>query len=81
MSSCGPSCVAKGFASKKTLFALEQARAGDPKRVVVCESGIKSAKDIEQMQGVGYKVFLIGEALVTHPNPQAGLRELLQARR
>lgn len=50
------------------------AKIGD--KTAVCESGIKSRADIEIMSAVGYKVFLIGEALVTHPDPQAALQDL-----
>jgi indole-3-glycerol phosphate synthase len=45
--------------------------------VLVSESGIKSAHDIELMRPLGYNAFLIGEALVTHPDPQAGVAALL----
>ena len=45
--------------------------------VLVCESGIKTARDIELMRPLGYNAFLIGEALVTHSDPQAGLAALL----
>lgn len=58
----------------------EAAQRGDPTRVVVCESGIKSRNDIEVMSAVGYKAFLIGETLATHSDPDAGLQELLSLR-
>lgn len=48
-----------------------------PRPLMVCESGIKTAQDIERMKSVGYNAFLIGEALVTHPDPRSGLAELL----
>ncbi len=59
---------------------LAEARRGDPDRVVVCESGIKSRNDIEVMAAVGYKAFLIGESLATHSDPEAGLQDLLSLR-
>lgn len=59
---------------------LAEAQQGDPERVVVCESGIKSRNDIEIMAAVGYKAFLIGESLATHPDPKAGLQDLISFR-
>jgi len=59
--------------------ALGQAKSPTP--IMVCESGIKTAADIELMQGVGYNVFLVGEALVTHPDPEAAVRALITPKR
>lgn len=56
---------------------VRKARKRSPKPLMVCESGIKTREDIERMQGVGYNVFLIGEALATHKSPEAGLQNLL----
>jgi indole-3-glycerol phosphate synthase len=47
------------------------------RRLLVCESGIKSAADIEAMKKVGFSAFLVGEALVTKRDPESALRELL----
>jgi len=57
-----------------------QARRTDHPRILVCESGIKTAKDIENMTGVGYNAFLIGEALVSTPDPGQSLSTLIHAR-
>lgn len=56
---------------------VRKAAKKSPKPLMVCESGIKTRDDIERMQGVGYNVFLIGEALATHTSPEAGLQNLL----
>jgi indole-3-glycerol phosphate synthase len=46
-------------------------------RILVCESGVKDREDIEKMIKVGYKVFLVGESLVTSDNPEVALNLLL----
>lgn len=56
---------------------LSKAKGRTPAPVMVCESGIKSREDIERMQAVGYNVFLIGEALATHPDPKSGIQHLI----
>ena len=48
-----------------------------PVPLMVCESGIKVAADVELMQGVGYNVFLVGELLITHADPEAAVRTLI----
>ncbi len=45
--------------------------------VVVSESGIKNHQDILQLREAGVDAVLIGESLVTAPDAQAKLRELL----
>jgi indole-3-glycerol phosphate synthase len=46
--------------------------------VVVSESGIEGPKDIETLRKLGVHAVLIGEALVTAPDPARKLRELLE---
>lgn len=43
----------------------------------VAESGIRSAEDIRALRAGGYHAFLIGEALMRHPQPAAALALLL----
>jgi indole-3-glycerol phosphate synthase len=43
---------------------------------VVSESGIRSFTDISNLQSAGVNAFLVGEALVSSPDPEAKLREL-----
>ncbi len=42
----------------------------------VAESGIHSAADVKLLQGAGFQAFLVGERLMTAPNPAIALREL-----
>ena len=46
-------------------------------RLVVSESGIATRDDVTRLAGWGVDAFLIGEALVTSPEPGAKLREFL----
>ena len=48
-----------------------------PGRLVVSESGIKTRKDMQQLQEWGVNAALIGEALMTSPDIAAKMRELL----
>ena len=43
----------------------------------VAESGFKSAEELRRLREAGYHAFLVGERLVTSPDPEAALRELL----
>ena len=47
--------------------------------VAVAESGIGSAADMQRLRGLRYDAFLIGERLVTQPDPGAALAHLLEA--
>jgi indole-3-glycerol phosphate synthase len=56
---------------------LETAAAELPRDVVaVAESGIRTHADLERLSGLGYGAFLVGERLITRPDPGAALREL-----
>ena len=56
---------------------LERAASLLPPGVVaVAESGIKTSADIERLSAAGYHAFLVGERLITQPDPGAALREL-----
>lgn len=44
----------------------------------VAESGIKQAADIRRLGAAGYHAFLVGERLITQPDPGAALQELRQ---
>ncbi len=45
-------------------------------RFLICESGIKSRKDVEEFMEIGIDTFLIGEAIVRKPDPSSFIREL-----
>ena len=44
--------------------------------VAVAESGLRDAGDIRRLAGIGYRAFLVGERLITQPDPGAALRML-----
>ncbi len=46
--------------------------------VLVSESGIHTAEDIQRLTACGIKAFLVGETLMRAPSPGQKLRELLQ---
>jgi indole-3-glycerol phosphate synthase len=46
-------------------------------RLLVAESGIRTADDAKRMQAAGVDAILVGEALMREPDPGAGLRRLL----
>ncbi|MHC4480854.1 MAG: indole-3-glycerol phosphate synthase TrpC [Planctomycetota bacterium] len=48
-----------------------------PETTVVAESGVSTRADIERLQALGVHAVLIGEALVTAPDPAAKIRELM----
>ncbi|MDE3154536.1 MAG: indole-3-glycerol phosphate synthase TrpC [Acidobacteriota bacterium] len=45
--------------------------------VAVSESGLRSASDLQQLRGAGYHGFLLGERLMTSPDPGSALKALL----
>ncbi len=47
--------------------------------VIVAESGIQTADDVRRMQALGVHALLIGESLMTAPDPAAKVRELFAA--
>ncbi len=48
-----------------------------PGVLMVSESGIGSARDIQRLREAGYQAFLVGEHLMKSPDPAAALRALL----
>lgn len=46
-------------------------------RLAVAESGLKMAADIGELFGLGYRGFLVGEALLKSASPGAALRQLI----
>jgi len=59
------------------LQVLDAAAALLPESVTtVAESGIRTPEDIARLSAAGYKAFLVGERLITQPDPGAALRKL-----
>lgn len=56
--------------------SLELAQYIPPSMLKVSESGIRTREDVLLLKGHGYNAVLVGEALVTAPDPGAKLREL-----
>jgi indole-3-glycerol phosphate synthase len=50
-----------------------------PDRVMLSESGLQNAKSLRYLRALGFRGFLIGEALMRAKNPEAALRDLLGA--
>jgi indole-3-glycerol phosphate synthase len=48
-------------------------------RVVVAESGLRSRADLARLEAAGIDAFLVGEALVSRPDPGAALAELTRS--
>ncbi len=46
-------------------------------RTLVSESGIRTRADVERLEGMGVKGVLVGETLVTAPDPATKIKELL----
>ena len=48
-------------------------------RIMISESGLRSAKSLCHLQALGFRGFLIGEALMRATDPEAALRDLIAA--
>ena len=64
-------------------FQVDTARAERVAKVLpasvtrVAESGIENREDVLRLAGAGFDAILVGEALVTSPDPEAAVRALL----
>ena len=58
---------------------VEGSRRAATSATFVAESGIRGAEDISRLSAIGYGAFLVGERLITAPDPGAALRELRHA--
>ena len=58
--------------------ALELAPLASPDVTLVAASGLKTPADLERYEQAGIHAFLIGETLVTAPDPGAKLREFVE---
>jgi indole-3-glycerol phosphate synthase len=57
--------------------ALELAPLAPPDATLVAASGLNTRADLERLESAGIRAFLIGETLVTAPDPGAKLREFI----
>jgi indole-3-glycerol phosphate synthase len=48
--------------------------------VSVAESGLRELTDLQRLERAGYKAFLVGERLITQPDPGAALKRLREGR-
>jgi indole-3-glycerol phosphate synthase len=48
-------------------------------RILISESGLQSADSLLRLHKVGFRGFLVGEALMRAPNPETALRNLIAA--
>ena len=48
-------------------------------RILISESGLQSADSLLRLRKVGFRGFLVGEALMRAPEPDAALRNLIAA--
>jgi indole-3-glycerol phosphate synthase len=56
---------------------FEQLAPAIPRGVVaVAESGIRTGDDLERLEAMGYSAFLVGERLITEPDPGLALQRL-----
>ncbi len=60
--------------------ALELAPLAPPDVTLVAASGLSSRSDLERLEQAGIRAFLVGESLVTDPDPGRKLQELMGAR-
>jgi indole-3-glycerol phosphate synthase len=65
---------------RSSLKTSERLIAEAPRdRIMISESGLKDADDLRHLQTLGFRGFLIGEALMRAADPEAALRELIAA--
>jgi indole-3-glycerol phosphate synthase len=46
--------------------------------IAISESGFKTSDDLARMRALGYRAFLVGERLMTSPEPGGELRRMLE---
>jgi indole-3-glycerol phosphate synthase len=65
---------------RTSLDASERLIAKAPRdRVMISESGLQNAKCLRHLQALGFRGFLIGEALMRSSDPEGSLRDLIAA--
>jgi indole-3-glycerol phosphate synthase/phosphoribosylanthranilate isomerase len=79
---CGAPIIGVNNRNLATLavdLATSRALAGyaQPGRVLVSESGLRTASDLRQLTGLGYNAFLMGERLMRASDPASELEDLI----
>ncbi len=65
---------------RTSLATSERLIAEAPRdRIMISESGLENAKSLRHLQALGFRGFLIGEALMRAGDPEAALRDLIAA--
>jgi len=63
---------------RTSLAASERLIVGAPRdRVMISESGLHDAKSVRHLRELGFRGFLIGEALMRAPDPEKALRDFV----
>jgi indole-3-glycerol phosphate synthase len=63
---------------RTSLEASERLIAEAPRdQIVISESGLQDPKSLRHLRALGFRGFLIGEALMRAPDPEAALRDLI----
>jgi phosphoribosylanthranilate isomerase len=63
---------------RTSLATSEQLIAEAPRdRIMISESGLRDPEAVRNLQELGFRGFLIGEALMRAPNPEAALRDFV----
>ena len=65
--------------SVDTTLAVRMRPQIPPSRLVVAESGIKTASDVQHLRAAGINAILVGETFMRAPDPGVALRDLLTA--
>src|SRR6266567_1672637 len=63
---------------RTSLDTSERLIAGAPRdRIMISESGLQNPKSLRHLRELGFRGFLIGEALMRTPDPEAALRDFI----
>jgi len=70
---------AKVSCARSSPSALKLAASAEAPRdrLMLSESGLHNAEQLRHLRGLGFRGFLIGEALMRAKNPETALRDLL----
>jgi indole-3-glycerol phosphate synthase len=52
-----------------------------PDRIMISESGLRNSESLRRLRTLGFRAFLIGEALMRTPDPEAAVRDFIAGAR